>query len=133
MINSHGAGAGWLQGCGKPFSPFGAVVADLCWDLFSGLYHIQRAALKADWSDPDYVVVCVNASNWSTFDTDRLTKFVFLCHHYCVRGEIDAAAHNYFWLGFSPRDPMGNFYHRHPSLEEAVESFRKFYPEVSNA
>lgn len=107
-------------------SPLGKTVADLLGDLFHGLYHLPIKHLRrVNWQSPYYIRIPVKPSAFSTYDFDRLTEFVFLCHEYCVRGAIAPCNGQYVYLEFTPRQREGRFSERHPTLSEAVCQFLK--------
>lgn len=118
-------GAQWLRSAGvKEISPFGERVADLLNKLFTGIYHIDRAACKADYSSESWITVCVSDQYFSTFDFSHLTLLVLLCHDFCIRCEMRAAARGFIRLCFSPREREGDISHRHPTMEEHIEYLR---------
>lgn len=62
----------------------------------------------------------------STFDWDKLTRFVFACHAYCVRGSICPSGPMLVKFRIYPRfTRVGRLTEKHPSLEEAVANFRR--------
>ena len=109
-------------------SELGAIVADLLDTLFYGLYHIEREARRVKWSDTHCIEVTLRM-DLATWDFAHLTRLVFLCHDYCLRGEMSAAAFNYIRLTFHQRLREGNISQRHPTLEQAVSSWRERHPE----
>lgn len=124
----HHAGAEWVAArIGAPLSPLGVKVADLLGYLFAGVYHIDRAVLRADWSNPSWIVVILRYETLSTFDNSLLTRLVFLAHHLALRVEVTAAAPNLLRLTFHQRRREGRIFERHPSLQEAVAAFEKEY------
>jgi hypothetical protein len=131
------SGADWLKrDAKKEVSEFGEQVADLLGFAFGGIYHIERTVLKADFSDSRFISVTVGQNDMSTFDSNTLTELVFLAHWMCMRFQITGAAPGCIRLQFSKRNPLvdkGDFiYSGHPSLDEAVASFKEYcdIPEV---
>jgi len=121
-----GAGADWIKGkFGAQFSLFGEDVADLLDDLYGGIYHVNHSALKrVDWAHGECIRLTIDDSRMSTFDCADLTKLVVLAHDRCIRVEIQAAAHGFLWLVFSPRNRNGTMYERHPTLEDHIALLR---------
>lgn len=127
------AGADWLQEnlkytrpqC-KP-SPLGSEVADILGQVYCGIYHISREVKhpRCEWDNP-YVVVVVIGSDLSTFDFDRLTKLVILCHDRAIRLCISGKANGYLELMFHQRErqPDDRSIH-HPTIEDAVDAVRE--------
>lgn len=117
--------ADWLRAMGKTVSPFGERVARLMDDLECGIYHIQEAAVKADWSRERWVEIIVSDGRFATFDAPNLTRLVFLSHEYAIRCEVRSARNDLLRLCFSPRVREGGVWERHPTIEQAVSSFRE--------
>lgn len=62
----------------------------------------------------------------STFDSNTLTRLVLAAHEECIRVEIRPGGPGRIMVclcGRRQRD--GQFHERHPTIETAVESFRK--------
>jgi hypothetical protein len=122
------AGKDWLRSNLKyanpkmTLSPLGVKVADLLGDLYYGLYHLDNGVYeKVDWSNNHHIEIILPDSNWSTFDFTQLTRFVFLCHEYGVRGQLQVA--NFGRLRFLFHDPAVSSGSPHPTIAEAVERF----------
>lgn len=108
-------------------SKLGERVAALLDDFYAGIYHGDDAYLrKADWTNPDWIEVRHHGS-MSTYDSDSLTRLVFLAHDYALRIELQAIKGPYGGLAmiFYNRVRDGDLFHRHPSLESAVSEWRK--------
>jgi hypothetical protein len=62
----------------------------------------------------------------ATFDTARLTRLVIGAHEECIRVEISPKAFRYLEIAMWPRSGReGRLFERHPTIEEAIKSFRK--------
>lgn len=69
------------------------------------------------WTGPECFV--------STWDLDFITRFVFACHAYCVRGEMGQSGPGMIKLRIHARNTReGNIVDRHPDMEEAVAILR---------
>lgn len=128
------AGSDWLEKsikhiapkCG-PISPLGRNVADLLGELFAGIYHVDNKSLsKANWDNDSYIIISIGYKDWSTYDSGNLTRLVFLAHHMAIRVDIDPSRYGYVRLLFHQRTRSGNSLERHPTLDEAVENFKKY-------
>lgn len=107
-------------------SPLGRSVADLLGELFYGIYHLDKKTLyKPDWASDHHIDVVIGWHSLSTFDYDELTRLVFLAHHMALRVSIKAATHNYLELMFHQRGRTGGFSGRHPTLDDAVATFKQ--------
>ena len=107
-------------------SDLGRNVADLLGELFLGIYHIDSQALdRVDWSNKTFIVISIGWRSWSTVDFDTLTRLVFLAHHRALRVDLTPSKYNYMRLLFHQRSRSGNSSQRHPTLDEAVEHFKK--------
>ncbi len=128
------AGSDWLEKsikhiapkCG-PISPFGKDVADLLGELFCGIYHIDNRSLaKARWDNNYVIFISIGYKDWSTYDSANLTRLVFLAHHMAIRVELQPSRYGYMRILFHLRTRSGNSSERHPTLDEAVENFKKY-------
>jgi hypothetical protein len=91
-------------------------------ELFYGWHHIPSGGLHKfgeGW--------CVNYyGDFSTFDFNYLTRFVFLCHDRCYRGSIMQSGPGMIKLVIWKRDKReGRMFERHPTLEEAFNNWRE--------
>lgn len=119
------SGSEWIkQAYKKGMSPLGERVADLLGEWACGIYHLHNP-FSIDWSNPNFIEVNYSGS-LDTFDNGNLTKLVFLAHWLCVRVEINSCNFRYLKLMFTNRLRDGNLYDRHPTLDEAVERFKKY-------
>lgn len=118
----------WLLGNGRAVSELGTLVADLLWEWADGIYHIQDI-LRVSFAGT-YIEVPI-FSSLATYDDSNLTRLVVLAHDRCVRVEMMArlvrSRYEGEWielpaivLGFSKRQRDGDWYHRHPTIEEAI-------------
>lgn len=123
------AGAEWVKASLKVDpSQFGEKVADLLGQMYLGIYHIPVHQLKkVQWKNTSRITITVG-EDFATFDNNMLTRFVFLCHEMCIRGEISAATHGYLMLVFWPREPGAtDMWRRHPSIDAHIETLREAY------
>ena len=91
-------------------------------ELYFGRHHIPRGGLHKfgeGW--------CVNNyGDLSTFDFDALTRFVFLCHDWCIRGSIEMSGPGMVKLVIWQRNKReGRMFERHPTLEKAIRTWRE--------
>jgi hypothetical protein len=121
-------GSDWLRGCRiTSLSPLGEQVADLLGDLFVGLYHLDGAE-SVDWANDHHIEVRVRYKEWASFDTNLLTKLVFLAHDRCIRVSVSPRSHLALTLLFHQRQRDGGTWARHPTIEDALAMYREFYP-----
>lgn len=126
-------GSDWLRGCRiANISPLGAQVADLLGDLFVGLYHLEGAE-KVDWANDHHIEVRVVYKEFATFDTNLLTKLVFLAHDRCLRVSVNPRSPQALTLLFHQRQRTGGIWERHPTIEQALAMYREYYPAESEA
>ena len=118
------AGADWLRENGKVVSDFGARAADLLGWWQRGIYHMDRDALRADWSTPNWVTLTVHCGGWATFDGGDLTRLVVGAHDRAIRVELEPVAPRLMRLWLHPRRRDGEHFARHPSLEDAARAHR---------
>ncbi len=61
----------------------------------------------------------------ATFDFDELSRLVFLAHDRCIRVQIEQGGPNRIRIAIWRRVREGDRYNRHPTLEQAIEGFRR--------
>jgi len=64
-------------------------------------------------------------TNFATFDGSGLTKLVLLAHEKCVRVDIQSEIPQVMEICIWKREREGGVSERHPTIEQAIESFRK--------
>lgn len=132
MPYKPGGGAEWVRsnyGKEMKFSDLGTKVADLLNEWAAGIYHLESRALgRVEWENPRYMRFNCQYSRLATWDFQDLTRLVFLAHDFCIRVEITPAGPKGVWLWFHWRKREGDMAERHPTLEQAVQSFRETYP-----
>lgn len=70
------------------------------------------------------------ASNFSTFDFDALTRIVLFAHDRCVRVELASSGPNRIKFALHRRHARdGSMMSRHPTIDEAIATHRKTWPE----
>lgn len=115
-------GADYISKC-EP-SELGADVADLLDIWQHGIYHLSNKELRRiDWSDDVCIDVNIRQS-LSTVDDSKLTDLVFLAHHFALRVSINPCNFRLLKLQFTRRKREGSLCERHPTLDEAVNSFK---------
>lgn len=92
-----------------------------------GIYDVQCAWERQDWSHPDMLHLTLYAGSFATYDFDHLTRLVLSAHEECIRVSIEPVAPRYLRIGFHPRtrDPEAPKHARHPTIEQAIEDFRR--------
>ena len=79
-----------MGGVGQKPSGFGAKVADILGEVYSGIYHIDNEDLRAaDFTHERFVAIALPGC-LATYDADYLTRLVILCHDAAIRLELDA-------------------------------------------
>lgn len=94
-----------------------------------GLHHLAHQQLgKVDWTNQHCIELRLYG-HFSSFDNHGLTALVFLAHDHAVRIEISACNMQYMTLRLHPRVRTGDCgMTRHPTIEEALERYRKAFP-----
>ena len=120
------AGSDWVQNSlKKEMSSLGVSVADLLGELYRGIYHLDSGHLnKVDWTDKRYMEILIGRS-LATYDSDDLTRLVFLAHQFCVRVQIEPCNFRYIKMSFSPRQRGGSIFTNHPAIDQALEQFQR--------
>lgn len=102
-------------------------VVDILSAAYHGIHHV-RIWYGREHERPNgpYEMIQVSVhDNISTWDFDTLTRLVIGCHEQAVRMEINQSGPYMLKLRFHPRQRDGGISERHPTIEEAVESYRK--------
>lgn len=125
------AGADWVRDAMRieEMSSLGKKVADILGNVYLGIYHVKQKDLdKVDWKNERYIVIRIR-DELSTYDLNRLTLLVIACHEQAVRVQISGRAKNYLELMFHERRRNGNSFERHPTIEQAIASYREAFSE----
>ncbi len=121
-----GFGADRVRAHGVDLSPLGAKVADLLDCVWAGIYHLPHSVeYNTKWADPYYIAVTIPDHDLATWDFNRLTELVVLCHDAALRLEIEACNPHHVRLVFHQRKRSGSISERHPTMEEATTAIRK--------
>lgn len=119
---------GWAAAPEK-LSDFQARVMDILGMVGGGIYNAPISWDGVYWNHGGGMGVPWRGSAaFSTFDFDRLTRLVLLCHDARIRCEIQHNGPRGFLLVFHPRSHEGRRGERHPSIEEAVAEHRAYLP-----
>jgi hypothetical protein len=102
-------------------SALGKEVADILGQVWKGLYHLDED--KIDWENDRYIEVNM-VEDLSTWDFNRLTELVVLCHDRAIRMSINKCNFSCLKLIFHKRSRTGDITQRHPKMEEAIELIR---------
>ena len=95
-------------------------------ELYGGKHHIPRGGLHSfgcGWSVNHY-------GDLSTFDFDALTRLVFLAHDKAIRVEVSNSGPRMVKISIWRRVRNGEMWARHPTIEQALELWRKYHPLV---
>lgn len=88
--------------------------------LYRGTHHIPGKI-----KEHGYGFAIEDPYGMATFDSNRLTRFVILCHDECIRGEIKPSSPRSMKVCIWKRQGReGSMPERHPSIETAIESMR---------
>ena len=113
-------------------SEFGKVVANILGHAWDGLHHCNPTMLfhkRTDWSSDHHIEVVI-PNELATWDFNRLTELVILCHDQCVRLSVEGANIHYMRLRFHPRKrgKLLSISKKHPTIEEQIKEIRsRFY------
>jgi hypothetical protein len=94
-------------------------------DVMGGFHHIG-APFKPFGHG---ITVSPHSSRFSTFDSDTLTRLVFLAHDRAIRVEFRSSSPYRIKLVFWRRKREGGIMERHPSLDQAIAMHRRFFDE----
>lgn len=92
-----------------------------------GIYNSPINWETVDW-DFGRGICVVWHGGLATYDFNKLTLLVLLCHEARIRCEIRPSSHSTLRIAMWPRQQLGNMTQRHPNIDEAVQSFREQLP-----
>lgn len=128
MSESKTPGADWLRLQGFTLSSLGEAVAELLEILVGGIYRLYPYDIRSTaWNDTHCIEIRWNQS-LSTYDDSLLTRLVILAHDRCIRVELSPRNFNYLTIRFHPRQREGGIFERHPTIEQALNHWRKYHP-----
>jgi hypothetical protein len=119
-------GEGWFAAPDK-LSPDQARMFNILGIVGGGIYNAPILWDTVRWHCWTGIGV-VWRGNLCTFDFDRLTMLVFLCHEARIRCEVSPHGRGYLMIMLHPRVATGGMAQRHPNLSEAVAAFRRAVP-----
>lgn len=95
--------------------------------VWDGIHHFEQDLMrKVDWSHPHFISMPYRG-DLATFDSEMLTRLVFLAHDYCIRVSIMPKTSSLLQIMFHPRSSRdGGLARRHPTLECAVAEYRRY-------
>jgi hypothetical protein len=88
---------------------------------FRGIHHVPYWRLRKPAGTGIVVTIM---GDFASFDSDTLTRLVVAAHDDAVRVEIRSLPGRTLQLLLHPRERLGDLYHRHPTMEDAVASAR---------
>jgi len=94
-------------------------------DLYGGPHHIPSKLKRfgLGWA-------VIFHGDLASYDGDMLTRLVFMAHDHCVRASVQSGRGGRGMIAIHPRIRAGRLMQRHPTLEEAVEQWRKFHKPI---
>lgn len=92
---------------------------------FGGIHHVPSWENREEAEGPNAYINFTYFSGLATYDFDYLTRLVIGAHEECVRLNINPVAYRYSRLSFSLRQREGSMMERHPTIEQAIEQYRR--------
>ncbi len=91
---------------------------------FRGIHHCGHIKKRGEGT-PDEMWETNKYGDISTFDFDELTRLVIAAHDECVRVAICHSGPGMVKIRLWPRlNRDGEFYEKHPTMEDAIKLFR---------
>lgn len=91
--------------------------------LYLGNHHVPKL------TEFGYGWAVKHTGDLSTFDFDFLTRLVFLAHDRCIRAEVMQGGPRAVKIGIWKRVREGSMSQRHPTINAALDLWRRYYPE----
>lgn len=121
--------AGWVErACRVTLNNFQRRVVDILGIVGGGIYNAPINNGKTDWNYGGDGVSVVWKDGMATWDMNRLTLLVFLCHLARIRCDLQSAGPRQLRLSFWQRKEEGGIAERHPDLAEAVAALESYLP-----
>jgi len=96
----------------------------MIFDIVGGEHHLYNK-IKAHGDGIEYNT----GADFSTFDSNSLTTAVFMAHDRCIRLSICSSGRGLIRICLWKRkNRNGQLFERHPTLDEAIQIYRKSYP-----
>lgn len=91
-------------------------------EFYGGKHHFPKGGVK-EWG----YGWCVNhdQGDLATYDYNALTRLVLMGHDKCIRVSIQPHAFKTLRIVIHKREREGGMSSRHPTIEQAIETFRK--------
>lgn len=90
-------------------------------EFYQGEHHIPGKVKPFG----DGWVVNHDRGGMSTYDFNQLTKLVLMAHDKCIRVEIIPCSPRHLKIAIWQRQREGSMSQRHPTIETAIENFKK--------
>lgn len=116
---------GWLS-APESMNDFQRRAFDILGIVGGGIYNAPISWGAVEWHEKYLSVPWRNGL--STFDFDKLTWLVFLCHEARIRCEISPLNFHHLEIHLSARAPEGPMSIRHPRLGDALAAFWTAFP-----
>ena len=111
----------------EKLTEFQSKVVNIIGIVGGGIYNAPVTWDTIDWNCGRGISL-IWRGQLATFDFDRLTRLVFLCHDARIRASIDPAGPGILRLSFHERSHESGSLARHPDLAEAVAAHRAYVP-----
>lgn len=123
--DAYGATIGW-HGAPDRLNEFEKRVFTILGIVGGGIYNAPISWKTVLWGDR--FISLSWRDSLATFDFDRLTRLVFMCHDARIRLDIKPGNMSVLRLYFHRRGDIGRSVATHPSLSEAVAAYRGMVP-----
>lgn len=97
-------------------------------EIYGGEHHIPSEIKQKQHSDGYYILT---RGDLSSFDFNRLTRILFLCHDKCYRVEMKALGMKVAIFLHKRYKRKGSVMECHPTIEDALAKWRETHPENS--
>jgi hypothetical protein len=108
-------------------SELGKKVADILGHVFDGIHNCPATLFhkRTNWESNHHIELVIYGE-LATWDFNRLTRLVILCHDQCIRLSIEGANIHYLRLFFHTRKRGDDLLicKRHPTIEEQIKEIR---------
>lgn len=92
-----------------------------------GIYNCPIGWQSVIWW-PKQIIFSWEGNGFGTWDYLNMTTFTLLCHKARIRGYIGPCNQRYLKIFLSERSDQGCSATRHPSLDQALADFNRWYP-----
>jgi hypothetical protein len=112
--------------CKEDMSEAQSECYDFLCDLFFGEHNLRDIGTVSGWGNG--ISMTASVGGLSTWDYNMLTRAVLMAHDRCIRFDVQPCTPKLLRLVLHRRQREGGVSQRHPTIDEAIERYRRTEP-----